>query len=156
MAVIFPDSDLHIYDYNRVVKDLNGMTKEEFISKAYTSFSYRNRKSSFSPRQSMLLHMYLDKTWYRLSAKESILSDHIIKGLDVSILQDHVLAPCWASRIRRTDERIDFVGGIPDWKSFPAGSTRIWPWPFHSIPSPWKICLVADRNEIMPPKSHLV
>jgi len=155
MAVIFPDSDLHIYDYNRVVKDLNGMTKEKFIAKLTPLFHIEEiGNRPFYPEKKHVFSMYLDKTWYRLSAKESILSDHIIKGLDVSILQDHVLAPLLCIEDPRTDERIDFVGGIRGLEELSRRVDTDMAVAFSLHPVTMEDLLaVADRNEIMPPKS---
>lgn len=113
MAVLFPDKDLKIYDYNRVVKDLNGLGEDDFITLLSKNFNIE--KKGINPLKPNKIHefsMYLNKVWYSFTAKEQILSDDAISGLDVSILQDHVLSPILGIKDPRTDDRIDFVGGI--------------------------------------------
>jgi uncharacterized protein (DUF1015 family) len=155
MAVLFPDSDLHIYDYNRVIKDLNGMTKEEFLTKLSPLFHIETvGNEPFRPDKKHVFSMYLDGTWYRLFARENILSDHIIKGLDVSILQEHVLAPLLGIKDPRTDQRIDFVGGIRGLKELSQRVDMDMAVAFALYPVTMEDLLtVADQNEIMPPKS---
>ncbi len=155
MAVAFPDTDLHIFDYNRVVKDLNGMTKEEFLEKLSSLFEIEKIKDRpFRPDRRHVFSMYLDGDWYRLTAKESIISDHVIKGLDVSILQDHVLGPLLGILDPRVDNRIDFVGGIRGLEELKRRADGDMTLAFALYPASMEELLtVADQDEIMPPKS---
>jgi len=155
MAVIFPDSDLLLYDYNRVVKDLNGMSKEGFLTALSSSFEIEEMtRAPFNPDGPHVFSMHLAGSWYRLSAKESILSDHIIRGLDVSILQNHVLEPLLGIRDPRTDSRIDFVGGIHGLEELERRTKNDMAVAFALYPVSMEDILVAsDQNEVMPPKS---
>ena len=114
LSVLFPDDQLMIMDYNRVVKDLNDLTKEEFIGKIRESFQIEELQTGADgrPDKKGTFGMYLDGSWYRLTAKENILSKDPVKGLDVSVLQDYLLEPVLGIKDPKTDKRIDFVGGI--------------------------------------------
>ncbi len=155
MAVVFPDKDLGIYDYNRVIKDLNGMSEEEFIEKLDALFHVEKIENGpFRPDGKHVFSMYLGGAWYRLSARQAILSDDIIRGLDVSILQDHVLAPLLGISDPRTDQRIDFVGGIRGLEELKRRVDFDMAVAFAIYPVPMEDLLaVADQKEIMPPKS---
>ena len=94
MAVIFPHNQLKIMDYNRLVRDLNGMTKEEFLKGVSENFVVTPGYKKKAPQKLHEFGMYLGKTWYRLRAKdESYDEDDVVRALDVSILQNHVLTP---------------------------------------------------------------
>ena len=113
LAVLFPANQLKILDYNRVVKDLNGLSKYEFLEKAAENFDlmkdYKNRK----PSRKSTYGMYLDNQWFLLTAKDAIIEkEDPIKSLDIAILNDNLLAPILGIGDPRTDKRIDFVGGI--------------------------------------------
>lgn len=157
MAVIFPDSDLKIFDYNRVIKDLNGLTKEEFLSKLSPLFDVTKiieEGQPYIPEGKHIFSMYLDHQWYRLAAKPELLSTDIIKGLDVSILQEHVLAPLLGIEDPRTDKRIDFVGGIRGLSELEKRANSDMCLAFAVYP----VCIedllsVADQKKVMPPKS---
>lgn len=155
MAVIFPDSDLHIFDYNRVVKDLNGLSKEEFLGRLSSVFEIdKMGQGSFAPGAKHIFSMYLKCDWYKLSAKEFIISDHAIKGLDVSLLQDYVLGPILGIDDPRTNDRIDFVGGIRGLDELKRRVDKDMAVAFALYPvSMDDLLKVADQNEIMPPKS---
>ncbi len=114
MAVIFPDKDLRIFDYNRVVKDLNGRTEEEFLNQVKEAgFHVENKgKTPYYPENKLDFGMYLDGSWYKLTAGKELVPDHVIDSLDVSILQNNILNPILGIQDPRTDKRIDFVGGI--------------------------------------------
>lgn len=114
LSVLFPDDQLYIMPYNRVVKDLNGQSKEDFLSAvkaAGFSVEYKG-KEQISPDKKGCFGMYLSDGWYLLTAQEALLSSDPVKGLDVSILQDNLLGPLLNINDPRTDKRIDFVGGI--------------------------------------------
>ena len=114
MAVIFPDNDLKIFDYNRVVKDLNGNSKEEFLAKIQEAGFEVEEKGSdiYYPEGKHIFAMFLDGKWYKLTAKDSIIPDHVTESLDVAVLQNSLLHPILGIEDPRTDKRIDFVGGI--------------------------------------------
>ena len=114
LSVLFPDDQLYIMPYNRVVKDLAGMTKEEFLEavrKAGFTVSYLG-DTPFAPEEKGTFGMYLNDGWYRLTADKSLVVDDPVEGLDVSILQNNLLRPILKIADPRTDKRIDFVGGI--------------------------------------------
>ncbi|PKN78628.1 MAG: DUF1015 domain-containing protein, partial [Candidatus Cloacimonetes bacterium HGW-Cloacimonetes-1] len=115
MAVIFPDNHLHIFDYNRVVKDLNGNTTEEFMAKVAEQFEITKIEglNVFTPDALHSFGMYIDGVWYKLTAKQGTWEDaNVVQSLDVSILQSNLLDPILGIKDPRTDKRIDFVGGI--------------------------------------------
>ncbi len=112
LAVIFPSDQLKILDYNRVVKDLNGMNDEEFIKLLSEKFEIKEIEGKAKPDKQYDFGMYLSKKWYMITAKNEIRTDDAVAGLDVSILQDNVLIPILGIGDIRTDKRIDFVGGI--------------------------------------------
>lgn len=157
MAVIFPDKDLKIFDYNRVVKDLNGLSKEELLQKLSSLFDLDEMGSEgqpYIPEEKHTFSMFLDHQWYRLKAKPELLSTDIIKGLDVSILQEHVLAPLLGIADPRTDKRIDFVGGIRGLSELEKRANSDMCLAFAVYPvSIEDLLSVADQNKVMPPKS---
>lgn len=155
MAVLFPDNDLCVFDYNRVIKDLNGLDEISFLSRLSEHF-YLEKKSSEPerPRRKHEFTMYMNQCWYVLTAKESILSDDAIKGLDVSILQDYVLAPILNILDPRTDKRIDFVGGIRGLSELQRRVDQGMVVAFALYPVSIKDLLtVSDLGMVMPPKS---
>ncbi len=114
LSVLFPDDQLYIMPYNRVVKDLNGLSKETFLTKieeAGFTVEYTGDRQ-VSPCKKGTFGMYLPDGWYLLTAPFSMLSPDPVKGLDVSILQDNLLQPILNVQDPRIDKRIDFVGGI--------------------------------------------
>lgn len=113
LSVLFPDEELHILDYNRIVFDLNGYTKEGFLEKISEGFQVEEApEAPYRPKRKGQYGMYLDGAWYRLTARPHILSEDAVDGLDVSLLQDHLLGPVLGILDPKTDKRIDFVGGI--------------------------------------------
>lgn len=113
LSVIFPDDQLMIMPYNRVVKDLNGYSKGAFLQQVSGCFAVEELgRSAYQPEKPHQVGMYLDGIWYRLTAGDAVLSDDPVKGLDVSVLQDALLNPVLGIQDPRTDERIQFVGGI--------------------------------------------
>lgn len=156
MAVIFPDNDLKIFDYNRVVKDLNGLTKEDFLTKIAEKFDVKKIKEGpYTPEAKHIFGMYLDGTWYQLTAKEEIIDKNdVIKSLDVSILQDNLLAPILGIEDPRTDKRIDFVGGIRGLGELERRVGRDMTVAFALYPVAISDLLaVSDQGLVMPPKS---
>lgn len=155
LAVIFPSDQLKILDYNRVVKDLNGLSEEEFIKKLSEKFDIAETEGRAKPDKAYDFGMYMDGKWYMLTAKDEIKSKDAVKGLDVSILQDNVLIPILGIGDIRTDKRIDFVGGIRGLgeleKRVDSGEMKV---AFAMYPtSIEQLMTIADENKIMPPKS---
>lgn len=155
LAVIFPSDQLKILDYNRVVKDLNGLSEEEFIKKLSEKFDIVETEGRAKPDKAYDFGMYMDGKWYMLTAKDEIKSKDAVKGLDVSILQDNVLIPILGIGDIRTDKRIDFVGGIRGLgeleKRVNSGEMKV---AFAMYPtSIEQLMTIADENKIMPPKS---
>lgn len=156
LSVLFPDDQLMIMDYNRVVKDLNGYTAEEFLGKIGESFDIEECADGDTgkPKEKAEFGMRLDGRWYRLRAKPQICSSDPVKGLDVSILQDNLLGPVLGIHDPTTDKRIDFVGGIRGMEELErraAGDCRV---AFAMYPtSIGELFAVADAGKLMPPKS---
>jgi uncharacterized protein (DUF1015 family) len=155
LSVLFPDNQLHIMDYNRVVKDLNGLTSEEFIVKLGQNFDVRAVNGTYKPSKAHTFGLYIDKHWYALTAKADIISEDAVEGLDVSILQSYVLSPVLGIGDPRTDKRIDFVGGIRGLaeleKRVDSGEMAL---AFAMYPTSMaELMQIADDGKIMPPKS---
>ena len=113
LSVLFPDEELMIMDYNRVVKDLNGLSSEAFLQKVQELFEVKAvTKEERSPKKKGDFSMYLDGQWYLCTIKEADRSDDPVEGLDVSLLQNLLLSPVLGIGDPKTDKRIDFVGGI--------------------------------------------
>jgi len=156
MAVHFPDTQLQIIDYNRVVKDLNGFTTDEFLSKIDENFYIKQISETIvKPEKLHDFSMYLDGKWYGLTAKNSTFNDdNPIDSLDVSVLSKYVLEPILNIKDLRTDTRIEFVGGIRGLgelsKRVDNGEMAI---AFALFPvSMNQLMNIADTNNIMPPK----
>ncbi len=158
LSVIFPDNQLHIMDYNRVVKDLNGYGSEEFINELSKKFNVSKYKEGwcYKPDKMHTFGMYLEGKWYILEAKDSIVNENdSVACLDVSILQNELLSPVLGIGDPRTDNRIDFVGGIRGLeeleKRVDSGEMKI---AFSMYPTTMdQLMNIADDNKIMPPKS---
>ena len=158
MTVIFPDNQLKIFDYNRVVKDLNGMSSEEFMAKVGESWDIA-KKSTTEPYHPQKLHevaMYLDGVWYCITPKAGTWNEsNIVGNLDVSIMQDNLLHPLLGINDPRTDKRIDFIGGIRGLGELAmrvdSGREKV---AFAMFPTSMdELIGIADAGEIMPPKS---
>lgn len=159
LAVIFPHDMLQIMDYNRVVKDLNGLTPEEFLKRVEEKFSVEPQpkgSAALKPSQTHHFGMYLGGTWYRLAAKpDTFNAADPVESLDVSILQNNLLTPLLAIGNPRTDKRINFVGGIRGMKELERlvdeGRYAV---AFSMFPtSIEELMAIADAGQIMPPKS---
>jgi uncharacterized protein (DUF1015 family) len=154
LSVLFPDNELMIMDYNRVVKDLNGLTTEEFLGKAAEKFDVKEETSQVKPKEKGEFGLFIDDKWYRLKAHKDICSEDPVKGLDVSVLQDHLLAPVLGIGDPRTDKRIDFVGGIRGLSELEDRCHRDMKLAFSMHPtSISELFEVADAGMLMPPKS---
>ena len=157
LAVHFPDNQLTIIDYNRVVKDLNNHSNEGFIKKLETSFVVENMgKGIYKPQELHEFSMYLEGNWYKLLAKEGTYDDSDPIGvLDVTILTNQVLEPLLDIEDLRRSKRIDFVGGIRGLeelqKRVDSGEMKV---AFALYPVSMKQLIdIADSGEIMPPKT---
>lgn len=155
LSVLFPDNQLRIMDYNRVLKDLNGMTNEEFLAALVKKFDVEEVSSAFSPSIPHTFGMYMDGRWYKLTAKAELIHGDAVERLDVSILQNEVFAPMLGIGDPRTDKRIDFVGGIRGLaeleRRVDSGEMKL---AFAMCPtSVGELMAIADSGKIMPPKS---
>lgn len=113
LSVLFPQSELEILDYNRVIRDLNGLTEEEFLEKLRNNFEITEQESAYSPLNKGEFGMYLKDKWYALKFKHmELVESHPVDKLDVSILQNYCFEPILGIDDPRTDLRIDFSGGI--------------------------------------------
>mgnify|MGYP002672857320 CR=1 FL=1 len=156
LSVLFPDDQLAILPYNRVVKDLNGLSVSEFLNaleKAGFTVS-APQKEAVSPSSKGSFGLYLNGSWYLVTASLPLLSDDPVKGLDVSILQDRILGPILGIGDPRTDKRIDFVGGIRGLSELERRVSEDMTLAFSMYPTSIKELLsVADAGLLMPPKS---
>lgn len=157
LSVLFPDEELMIMPYNRVVKDLNGNTEAEFIAKVSEVFTVTEtgvRGQAVEPDKKGEVGMYMDGKWYTLKAKESILTDDPVEGLDVSLLQNHVLSKILGIADPRTDKRIEFIGGIRGTKELEKRADSDMKVAFSMYAtSISELFDVADAGLLMPPKS---
>jgi len=156
MSVIFPDQDLKIFDYNRVVKDLNGHSELEFIKILKETFLlFPIKTNDIAPRAKHEFSMFLNGIWYRLAPKDNIINDsNPIESLDVSILQNYLLKPILGIDDPRTDKRIDFVGGIRGLSELERRVGFDMKVAFALYPvSIDDLLTISDEGMIMPPKS---
>ena len=154
LSVLFPDEQLKILDYNRVLKDLNGYTEQDFLEKVKEKFTVKESAVQVHPDKQGTFGMYLGKKWYRLTAKPEILSDDPVDGLDVSVLQNALLSPVLGIKDPKTDARIDFVGGIRGIGELERRCETDCVLAFSMYPtSIAQLFAVADAGRLMPPKS---
>lgn len=154
LSVLFPDTQLKILPYNRVVRDLKGKSKEEFLTEISTNFEIKQVSKAFAPSKKATFGMYFDNNWYELTAKPQILSDDAVEGLDVSILQNHLLEPVLGIKDPRTDKRIEFIGGIRGLSELERRCHLDMQVAFSMCPTSIKeLFHVADCGLLMPPKS---
>lgn len=154
LSVLFPGEELYIMDYNRVVKDLNGLTEEEFLEKIREKFTVEKREEAYRPEKKGKMGMYLGKQWYALTVKPEFEQDDPIHGLDVSILQNEVLAPVLGITNPKTDTRIGFIGGIRGLGELERRVHTDCKAAFSMYPtSIGELYRVADQGLLMPPKS---
>lgn len=156
MAVVFPESQLHIIDYNRVVKDLNGMSEEEFIKRLGEDFEVEKKgKEIYHPSGLHNFSMYIGGEWYSLTARKGTYDDTPIGVLDVSVMSKHVFDKLLNIKDLRTSDRIDFVGGIRGLEELKrrvdSGEMKA---AFALYPVSMKqLITIADTGNIMPPKT---
>lgn len=155
LSVLFPDSELKIMDYNRVVRDLNGYSKEEFLDKIAQAFWVEEKgREPVRPAAKGTFGLFLEEKWYLLTAMDKTKSDDPVKNLDVSILQDWVLGPVLGIEDPKTDKRIDFVGGIRGLGELERRVHTDMKAAFSMYPtSIGELFAVADAGLLMPPKS---
>jgi len=154
LSVLFPDEQLHIMDYNRVVKDLNGLSIEKFIEKISENFDVETSDNQVKPNQKGTIGMYLDENWYRLTIQEDKIPKDSVKSLDVSLLQEHILEPILGIKDVRTDNRIDFVGGIRGLDELETRCHEDMTLAFSMYPtSIEELMHISDEGKLMPPKS---
>ena len=154
LSVLFPESELKIMDYNRVLKDLNGKTVKEILSEVEDHFVVEEAEVAVSPAKKGEFGMLLDDKWYKLTIKEEYMSDDAVEGLDVSLLQDYVLDPIFGIKNPKTDNRIDFVGGIRGLSELERRNKLDCSAAFSMYPtSIGELFAVADEGKLMPPKS---
>ncbi len=155
LTTLFPSNQLRILDYNRVIKDLNGHSVEEIMKMLQEKFDVSPSANEVKPTKPQQIGMYVDKHWYSLEAKAGSFATDAVGVLDISIFQDNILTPIFNITDQRTDDRIDFVGGIRginalvklvDSKDFAAAFS------FYPV-SIDQLFAVADSGEVMPPKS---
>ena len=155
LTTIFPASDLKIFDYNRVIRDLNGLSAQEFLSKLATDFAIEKAAAPFSPKQPHQFGMYLDQQWYILESGNGTFENDPIGILDVTILSNNILDPILGIKDQRTDKRIDFVGGIRGLAELERRvDSREMKVAFSLHPvSIQQLFDIADSGQTMPPKS---
>ncbi|MFZ3174607.1 MAG: DUF1015 domain-containing protein [Thiobacillus sp.] len=155
LSVIFPAHEMRIMDYNRVITDLNGLPAEAFLERVGAAFGVEAATSAVKPEQPGSFGLYLAGRWYRLAIRPELIPADPVGRLDVSLLQNNLIAPILGITDPRRDKRIDFVGGI---RGLPELEKRV-----NSGEMALAIALhptrmedlmaVADANEVMPPKS---
>ncbi len=156
LTVIFPDNQMMILDYNRVIKDLNGLADDEFLKQCAENFEIQTSEQKVKPEKPTVFGMYLDKQWYRLTIKDKLIpKDDPVGRLDVSLLQNNLITPILAIDDPRRDKRIDFVGGIRGLgeleKRVDSGEMQV-AFALHATLLS-DLMAVADAEEVMPPKS---
>ena len=157
LSVAFPSDQLAIMDYNRLVKDLNGLTPEAFLAAAQEKFTVAPFAGN-GPCRPAARHqfgMFLDGKWYQLEAKPGTFdANDPVASLDVSILQNNLIAPVLGIADPRTDKRIDFVGGIRGLKELERRASADMRLAFAMFPTSLdELMAIADAGKIMPPKS---
>ena len=155
MAVVFPDNQLKILDYNRVIKDLNGLTPNQIIDTITEKFNIESKDEAYRPEALHTFGMYLNDQWYKLTAKEGTFDDQDPIGeLDVTILSENILEPIFDIVDLRKDKRIEFVGGLRGLgeleRRVDSGEMKI---AFSMFPVSMKqLIAISDNNLLMPPK----
>jgi uncharacterized protein (DUF1015 family) len=155
LSVIYPHKQMKILDYNRVVTDLNGLTRSELISRIEASFTIAAETAAVRPETAGEFGMYLEGQWYRLQISPGLIPDDPVQSLDVSMLADQLIEPVLGISDPRTDARIDFIGGIRGLEELESrvdrGEMAV---AFSLFPTSMDALMaVADANQVMPPKS---
>lgn len=156
LSVIFPHHQMKIFDYNRVIRDLNGLSEADLLERIAEKFSIEESSTPFKPTQNAEYGMYLQGKWFKLNLHKNLIPhDDPVARLDVSLLADNLIEPLLGISDPRTDTRIDFVGGIRGLEGLEkrvnsgemAAAFSLYPTGMEDLMS------VADANEVMPPKS---
>lgn len=155
LSVIFPDHQLRILDYNRVVTDLNGLTREQLLAQLQSAFTVQPSSQAVKPAKHGQYGLYLQGQWFELTIKSELIPQDPVDRLDVSLLTNHLFAPILGITDLRRDKRIDFVGGI---RGLPELEKRVdsgeMAAAFSLYPTTMaELMAVADADKIMPPKS---
>ncbi len=163
LSVMFPDEELYIMDYNRVVQDLNGNSSDDFMKKVSEKFEISEAggcccccsSEPFRPEEKHTFGMFLDGKWFKLAAKAGTYDEADPVGrLDVSILQNNLLRPILGIEDPRTDKRIDFIGGIRGLEELERRVNEGMKVAFSMFPTTIEdLMAIADAGEVMPPKS---
>ena len=155
LTTLFPSDQLHIMDYNRVIKDLNGLSEEEFLQQVKNNFLVEKINEALAPATLHQFGMYLNHQWYKLTAKENTFTTDPIGILDITILSNNLLEPVLGIQDQRTDKRIDFVGGIRGLseleKRVNSGEMSV-AFSLHPV-TIQQLFDIADSGNVMPPKS---
>jgi len=154
LSVVFPHDQMQILDYNRVIRDLNGMDKDQFLLKVEDAFIIEASAEPVKPGKETEFGMYLDKQWYKLTLAGDVPNDPVAR-LDISLLSDNLINPILGVSDPRRDTRIDFIGGI---RGLSELEKRVdsgdWAVAFSFFPTTMEALMsVADAGEVMPPKS---
>ncbi|MGM0606785.1 MAG: DUF1015 domain-containing protein [Candidatus Muiribacteriota bacterium] len=156
LSIIFPHNELYIMDYNRAVKDLNGLCSEDFLKEISNNFTIEEQNQKYKPEKKHTFGMFLEDKWYKLTPiKDTFNEADVIDSLDVSILYKNLLKPVLNIGDPKTDDRIDFIGGIRGLEELERivknnkfkVSFSMYPTSINDLMN------VADADEVMPPKS---
>ena len=155
LAIAYPDNQLEVLDYNRTVKDLNGLTEEEFLKAIEEKFMVNVSEDPVKPKRKHTFGMYINNTWYELEAREDTFNDDDpMERLDVSILQNNLLAPILGIDDPTKSDRIEFIGGIRGLKELEKRAKKDMKVSFSMFATTTDdIMSIADGGMIMPPKS---
>lgn len=155
LTIAYPDSELEVLDYNRTVKDLNGLSKEEYLSKVEESFIIKKSDEPVKPKERHTFGMYLDKEWFLLEVRDGVFDENDpTDRLDVSILQNNILSPILGIDDPTKSKKIDFIGGIRGLKELERRANKDMKVSFSMYPTTTDdIMSIADAGLIMPPKS---
>ena len=160
LGIFFPETQLKIFDFNRVVKDLNGLNTQSFIEKLQTNFTVTFKgQELYKPTQKHNFSMYIEGNWYSLDPKKELIhNEEPVGSLDASILSEHILSPILNIHDLKTDKRIGFVSGIKGMKEL---KNQVDHWDFKVAFGLYPVEMeqlkhIADTNNIMPPKTTWV
>lgn len=155
LAIVYPDNQLEVLDYNRTVKDLNGLTEEEFLSAISKNFTVKISNKPVKPERRHTFGMYMNNIWYEIEAKEgSFNEEDPMERLDVSILQNNLLAPILGIEDPTKSDKIEFIGGIRGLKELEKRANKDMKVSFAMFATTTDdIMSIADEGMIMPPKS---
>lgn len=154
LSILFPDDELRILPYNRMIKDLNGLNAEEFLKKVEEKFSIRHFSTVVNPARKGTYGMYLENRWYLLEQKPEFVKKDCVESLDVAYLQNELLAPVLGIKDPKTDHRIEFSGGIRGTEYLEKRCRKDMKVAFSMYPtSIQELFAVADADRMMPPKS---